>query len=36
MALIKCPECGKEVSETVDLCINCGYQIKPKKKVNKK
>lgn len=36
MALIKCPECGKGISETVDMCINCGYPIKPKKKVNKK
>lgn len=36
MALIKCPECGREISETVDVCINCGYQIKPKKKVDKK
>ena len=26
MALIKCPECGKEVSEDVDFCENCGTQ----------
>lgn len=26
MALIKCPECGKEVSEDVDFCKNCGTQ----------
>ena len=25
MALIKCPECGKEVSNQTDKCINCGY-----------
>ncbi|MBR6136602.1 MAG: zinc ribbon domain-containing protein [Bacilli bacterium] len=27
MALIKCPECGKEISDTVKQCINCGYEI---------
>lgn len=24
MALIKCPECGKEVSDKAKMCINCG------------
>ncbi len=24
MALLKCPECGKEVSEYADACPNCG------------
>ena len=24
MALIKCPECGKEVSEQSNICIHCG------------
>ena len=24
MALIKCPECGKEISDTADKCIHCG------------
>lgn len=24
MALIQCPECGKEFSETSDKCLNCG------------
>lgn len=28
MALIKCPECGKEVSDRSDVCIHCGYPIK--------
>ena len=28
MALIKCPECGKEVSDQSDACIYCGYPIK--------
>lgn len=27
MSLIKCPECGKEVSDKADLCPNCGYSI---------
>lgn len=27
MALIKCPECGKEISDKAQLCINCGYPI---------
>lgn len=25
MALIKCPECGKEVSDKAPACIHCGY-----------
>ena len=25
MALIKCPECGKEISDKADSCIYCGY-----------
>lgn len=25
MALIKCPECGKEVSDNAQFCPNCGY-----------
>lgn len=28
MALIKCPECGKEISDKARECINCGYPIK--------
>ena len=27
MALIKCPECGKEVSDTQEKCISCGYTL---------
>lgn len=27
MALIKCPECGKEVSDKAEECIHCGYPI---------
>lgn len=26
-ALIKCPECGKEVSDKAQACINCGCPI---------
>ncbi len=26
MALIKCPECGKEISDTTSKCIHCGYE----------
>lgn len=28
MALIKCPECGKEISDVAVKCPNCGYPIK--------
>lgn len=28
MALIKCPECGKEISNKSDKCIHCGYPLK--------
>lgn len=27
MALIKCPECGKEISDKSEICINCGYPV---------
>ncbi len=27
MALIKCPECGKEISDKASVCPNCGYPI---------
>lgn len=30
MALIKCPECGKEVSDKAPSCPNCGVEIKKK------
>lgn len=30
MALINCPECGKEISDMVKRCPNCGYPIKKK------
>lgn len=28
MALIKCPECGKEISDTATTCPNCGYPLR--------
>ena len=28
MAMIKCPECGQEVSDTAKSCHHCGYRIK--------
>lgn len=27
MALIVCPECGKEVSDKSEVCIHCGYPL---------
>ena len=27
MALIKCPECGKEISDKAESCPHCGYPI---------
>lgn len=27
MALIKCPECGKEVSDNARYCQNCGCEL---------
>lgn len=36
MALINCPECGKNISDTSENCIHCGYPIKKSKKINKK
>ncbi len=31
MALINCPECNKEISDTVKKCPGCGYRLKKKK-----
>lgn len=27
MSLIKCPECGKDVSNNASVCPNCSYPI---------
>jgi DNA-directed RNA polymerase subunit RPC12/RpoP len=32
MALIKCPECKKEISDTTQACPNCGYDLKASKR----
>ena len=34
MALIKCPECNKEVSDCAEACPHCGYPIKKIKAAN--
>lgn len=28
MALIKCPECKKDISDKAEVCPNCGYELK--------
>ena len=28
MALIKCPECNKEISDKAEKCIHCGYPLR--------
>ena len=35
MALIKCPECGKDISDQSRKCPNCGYPIQKKTPVGK-
>ena len=25
--MIKCPECGNEISEKEEVCPNCGYEV---------
>ena len=34
MALITCPECGHEVSDTAETCPNCGYKLKKSTDLN--
>ena len=29
MSMIKCPECGKEISDSAKSCPNCGHPMKP-------
>ena len=36
MALIKCPECNKEISDKSEVCIHCGFPIKNIKQANLK
>lgn len=35
MALIKCSECGKEISDKAKVCMNCGCPIRKEKKKKK-
>ena len=35
MALIRCKECGKEISDKADMCPRCGYKINSKKEIVK-
>ena len=32
MALIKCPSCGKDISDKAEKCVSCGYDMSNKKK----
>jgi len=32
MALVKCKECGKEVSNKAEVCVECGFPLSKKKK----
>lgn len=34
MALIKCPECGKEISDKAEICIYCGYPLNTIKEID--
>ena len=34
MALIKCPECGREISDKSERCIHCGYPLSNIEKPN--
>lgn len=36
MALINCPECGKEISDKANSCPNCGYKKEREVKIDKK
>ena len=31
MAIIKCPECGREISDSANQCPNCGYDLRKQK-----
>lgn len=34
MALAKCPECGKEVSDRAKVCTHCGYPLQKGRREN--
>lgn len=35
MALIRCPECNREISDGADTCPHCGYQLAKKREEQK-
>lgn len=35
MAMIKCKECGKNISDTAKVCVNCGAKTEKAKQQNK-
>ena len=35
MAIIKCPECKREISDQADKCPHCGYPLRNKFETNK-
>ena len=36
MAIMYCPECGKEMSDSLKKCPHCGFKFKKNKETNKK
>ena len=34
MALVKCKECGKKVSDKAEVCVDCGYPISRNKSIS--
>ena len=34
MALINCEECGKEISDKANHCVNCGAPVEPQENVS--
>lgn len=36
MALINCPECGKQISNNAENCPNCGHPVNFKKNISSK
>lgn len=34
MSLIKCPECGKEISDKAKYCVHCGYPLEELEQCN--
>ena len=33
MALIKCPNCGQDISDKAEKCPNCGWEKNEKKRI---